>query len=427
MFGSNFVLSSAAVVTAQPLNFLFCIGSIGSTLRHNIAVTADDGTDLGGGIVTRSNVNHYADFSLDLRDIEQSIRFGNKDAALHIYLNGKNSQIKNNNRSGSLCKLTELSQDLASPESIKKSTPPYLFHLYGLAGRSNDWNILSGYGSYADSYVRNSIQNGAQISSTAIIVLNVWMYAANSLYNGANVCQSRTDADNPSQFDVSGNVGLDDFIALWIGSGQTHGSAEGYSLYALAEKSDQLFNTLKGATATATTMKQNSLAESNVNQQIKLLFQEGASMFSIPDSCTKTNVETSKMYYSVITRIISQMHIPLIRMLIISILEKDTTATKLYATAVVPQAAQCRPSIFDRLKEELLDGEPNIQRTEFIIRDLQEIYSCFGIKCHDIGLVTKKYQLFTVPECITSNRDDKPMALYQPSTDVHSVRCILFA
>jgi hypothetical protein len=117
----------------------------------------------------------------------------------------------------------------------------------------------------------------------------------------------------------------------------------------------------------------------------------------------------------------TQMYIPLIQMLIISILEKDVSATYLYATAVIPQAAQCRPSIFDRLKEELLDGEPNFQRTEITLRDLQEIYSCFGITCSDIGVVAKDYGDFNVPACLVS-RDDTPMALYRPSTDVQPVR-----
>ena len=108
-------------------------------------------------------------------------------------------------------------------------------------------------------------------------------------------------------------------------------------------------------------------------------------------------------------------------MLIVSILEQDALATELYATAVIPQAAQCRPSIYGRLKEELLEGEPNFQRTEFIIKDLHEIYSCFGISCSDIGMVAKDYAGFNIPVCLAA-RDDAPMALYRPNTDVQPVR-----
>ena len=413
-------------------NVLFSFTAIFVFLCHTTSITyrvaaqeVEEGTtgttDLGGGVVTRTDVEYLADFSLDVRDIEQSIAAGNNNNALQIYLNGKHSQRpqQTTGGGGSLFKLTELSTKLAN-EPITQATPIYLFQLYGLGGRSIDLNRLSNNAAYADSYLRSAIQNGQSTASLATLILNVWMYAADALYKGVNICQKRTDADNPSQFDIGGSNGLDDFIALWIGSGQTHGSSEGYSLYALAEKADRMFIATKENTNLPSSTTK-ALAEASVNQQLKLLYQEGASIFSIPDACSKTNIDTSKKLWSVITRMNTQMYIPLIQMLIISILEKDVSATYLYATAVIPQAAQCRPSIFDRLKEELLDGEPNFQRTEITLRDLQEIYSCFGITCSDIGVVAKDYGDFNVPTCLAA-RDDKTMALYRPSTDVQPVR-----
>jgi hypothetical protein len=372
-----------------------------------------EGTDLGGGVVTRTDVEYFADITLDVRDIKQSIDGGSNSGALQIYLGGRNS----GRNAGDLFKLTQLSTDLSN-EPIDKVTPIFLFQLYGLGGRSMDVNVLSGNGGYADSYVRSAIQNGRWTASTAALVLNVWMYAADILYKGVNTCQKKTEADNPSQFDIGGG-GLDEFIALWIGSGQTHGSGEGFGLYALTEKADNLFVAIDGAIDPVSDNK--SLAESRVNQQLKLLYQEGASLFSMPDVCTKDNPGTPKNLWSVVNRINTQMYIPLIQMLIISILEKDVLATQLYATAVVPQAAQCRPSIYDRLSEELLEGEPNFQRTESILADLQEIYSCFGISCNDIGMVAKDYYKFSVPACLAA-RTNAPMALYKPDTDVQPVR-----
>ena len=408
MLSTNILFSFTAI-------FFFCHAT--SILYCVTAQDVEEGTtDLGGGVVTRTDVEYLADFSLDVRDIEQSIAAGNNNAALQIYLNGKHSQRPGG---GNLFKLTELSTKLAN-EPITQATPIYLFQLYGLGGRSTDLNRLSNNAAYADSYLRSAIQNGQSTASIATLILNVWMYAADVLYKGVHTCQKRTEADNPSQFDIGGSSGLDDFIALWIGSGQTHGSSEGYSLYALAEKADRMFIATKEDTNLPSSTTK-ALAEASVNQQLKLLYQEGASMFSIPSACSKTNIDTSKKLWSVITRMNTQMYIPLIQMLIISILEKDASATYLYATAVIPQAAQCRPSIFDRLKEELLGGEPNFQRTEITLRDLQEIYSCFGITCSDIGVVAKDYGDFNVPTCQAA-RDDKTMALYQPSTDVQPVR-----
>ena len=367
-----------------------------------------EGTDLGGGVITRTDVEYCADLTLDVRDIQQAVGGGSSKDALGIYLNGRNSGAPD----GSLFKLAQLSTDLSS-ESIDKVTPVFMFQLYGLAGRSMDKNALLGKGSYADSYVRSAIQNGKSMASTAVLVLNVWMYAADILYKGANTCQKKVEADNPGQFDIGGG-GLDEFIALWIGSGQTHGSGQGFGLYALAENANDLFSTGSNG---------GSLTEGRANQQLKLLYQEGASLFSMPDVCTKENPKSPKKLWSVINRINSQMYIPLVQMLIISILEQNPEGTQVYATAVIPQAAQCRPSTFDRLKEELLDGDPNFRRTETILGDLQEIYACFGISCDDIGTPVNDYK-YDMPDC-SAAVDDAPMALYKPSTDVHPVRDLI--
>jgi len=374
---------------------------------------ASQGTDLGGGVVTRTDVEYFADVTLDVRDIKQSIAAGNNIAALRIYIGGKNSA---RDVGGDMFKLTDLSTDLAD-EAIAKMNPVFLFQLYGLAGRSLNSEDLLEKARYADSYVRSAIQNERSVAWTSALVLNVWTYAADVLYKGVSTCQKKTEADNPSQFDV-GSGGLDEFIALWIGSGQAHGSNEGFGLYALTEQVDRLFITTDNTDDPLSSNK--DVTESRVNQQLKLLYQEGASLFSISDVCTKDNPNTPKKLWSVVSRINTQMYIPVLQLLIVSILEQDVLATNLYATAVVPQVAQCRPSVYDRLREELLEGEPNFQSTELILADLQDIYSCFGLSCSDIGTVAKDYENVKMPVCDTS-RDNTPIALYKPSTDVQPI------
>jgi hypothetical protein len=387
-------------------------------LTEGNAVAAQ-GTDLGGGVITRTDVEYLADLTLDVRDIEQSMATGGTDTALRIYLEGKNSE----QQVGILYKLGGLSNEMSASSS--NLTPAYLFQLYGLSGRSTtDVTALLADSSYADVFVRNAILNRLQgIPSKAALVLNMWMFATHKLYKGVDTCQKKTEADNPDQFDLAGG-GLDEFIALWIGTGQTHASSEGFGLYALAEQAEMLFTTAEddsGGGGGATIISTNtSFAESSVNQQIKLLYQEGASIFSLPDACTSGNADTPKKLWSVVSRIVAQMHIPLLRMMIVSILEQDTAATELYATAIVPQTIQCRPSTYNRLREELLNGEPNFQRTEFILKDLQDIYSCLGVSCKDIGEVIKGYANVRIPSCLAAV-DNAPMALYKPSTDVHPV------
>ena len=390
------------------------VESLTKLLLPSLALqVTSQGTDLGGGVVTRTDVEYLADLTLDVRDIKQSIAAGNNNAALRIYESGKNS----GRDDGDLFKLTDLSTDLAN-EAIANMTPIFLFQLYGLAGRSVMLEDLLENAAYADSYVRSAIQNGRSVASTATLVLNIWMYAVDVLYKGVGRCQKKTEADNPSQFDVASG-GLDEFIALWIGSGQTHGSNEGFGLYALTEQVDLLFVATDNSDSPLYSEK--DFTESRVNYQLKLLYQEAASLFSISDVCTKDNPSTPKKLLSVISRINTQMYIPLLQLLIVSILEQDVWATNLYATAVVPQAAQCRPSVYDRLREELLEGTPNFQSTELILEDLQAIYSCFGLSCSDIGTVAKDYENFNTPTCDTT-RDHTSMALYKPSTDVQPVR-----
>ncbi len=369
-------------------------------------------------MVTRTDVQYLADLTLDVRDMEQSMASGST-APMRIYMEGKNSE----KQVGVLYKLTELSTELANTP-VSKSTPAYLFHLYGLAGRSTDLSKLSKNGGYADNYVLEAIQNGAATAPMAVLVLNMWMYATHVLYKGMEICQKKTEADNPSQFDL-GTGGMDEFIALWIGSGQTHGSSEGFSLYALAEKSDQLFTLPTTDDSGLLAADNTTLAESDVNRQLKLLYQEGVGILSLSDVCTSENAGSPKKLWSVASRIISKMHIPLFRMLIISILEQDLVNTELYAKALVPQIAQCRPSTFNRLREELLGGDINFQKTESIIRDLQDTIACFGLSCNDIGWVAKEYDGVNIPTCLVY-QDRAPMALYQPTSDVNPVRVLQF-
>jgi hypothetical protein len=399
-------------VATKLLGLLLCLIS-------QVGRVASQGTDLGGGVVTRTDVEYLADLTLDVRDMEQSVATGGTETTLRIYLEGKNSE----RQVGLLYKLAELGSEMASSSTL---TPSYLFQLYGLSGRSTtDVTELLGDSAYAEAFVRDYIQNGIPIASKAALVLNMWMFATHKLYKGVDTCQKKAEADNPSQFDLAGG-GLDEFIALWIGTGQTHASSEGFGLYAFAEQADQLFTKgVDDAGGSSVITTNTSLAESSVNQQIKLLYQEGASIFSLPDACTSGNPDTPKKLWSVVCRIVAQMHIPLLQMLIVSILEQDIAATELYATAIVPQAIQCRPSTYNRLREELLMGDPNFQRTEFILKDLEDIYACFGVSCDDIGIVIKTYANVRIPFCLAAV-DNAPMALYKPSTDVHPVGEIHF-
>lgn len=369
------------------------------------------GTDLGGGIVTRTDVEYWADLTLDIRDIEQNIGLdGGSDGATQIYLDGRNAEPQ----VGEKYKLVQLSTDLSS-QSVSKASPGYLFHLHGLSDRSTDPNKLMENGSYSDNYIRSSITQGQEHAPKAILVLSMWMYASHVLYEGVKTCQIESEADNPSQFKLKMG-GLDTFIALWIGTGQAAASKEGHGLYALAEQADDLFDSINGDESDAI---KDVTSESYVNRQIKLLYQQGASLLSLDGVCTKENPESPKKLWAIASQIMAQMHVPLIQMLIISIMEEDTVLTEMYAMAVVPQASHCKASAYKRLHQYLLKDSPDFSKTKIILNDLYDLYACFGLTCDDIGTVWAEYDI-DIPDCVVAV-DNAPMALYNPTTEVHPV------
>lgn len=372
-------------------------------LAANSVHSEDVGTELGGGVVTRTDVEYLADLTLDIRDMQDVIaNQGGSDAALAIYLDGKNSEPK----IGTKFKLSELSTRLAS-DGVEGGTPQYLFQLYGMAER--DISRLGDHLAYADNYVRSAILVGHEYAPTAALVLNVWMYATHLLYQGLKTCQLMVEADNPSQF-VLGTAGFDEFIALWIGTGSNPGSPNGDSLYALAEDAYAQFG--------------GELDEAESNTRIKSLYEEGLSYLSIPGVCTQQNEESPRKIWSVAAQIITQMQVPLIRQLILAILDKDARKTEVFAMAVVPQAAQCRPSVYKRLRDFLLTESPRFDKTKVILRDLQDIYNCFGLTCEDIGQASDTKGADT-PDCFAAT-PRTPMAQYRPSSDVFSVSFCAF-
>ena len=385
------------------LGSLFALTAVHSVLSQ--------GTDLGGGIVTRTDVEYLADLALDIRDIRQNN--DGSSLALQIYLDGRNSEPV----IGSKFSLAQLSTDLADL-GVSRATPSYLFHLFGLAERSVDPVDLASNGLYADAYTRSAITAGRLDVPQTLLVLNVWMYATHMLYEGFRTCQLKTEADNPGQFDLKGG-GLDEFIALWIGMGQTPASGEGYGLYALSQRADDFFDELDGE---GTDALADIEEESYANQQIKLLYQEGASLLSLPGACTKENPESTKKLWSVASQILAQAHVPLFQLLIHSIMEQWGLSTQTYAMALVPQAAACRPSSYKRLNEFLMRDDPDFSKTTRIVNDLYDILECFGLTCDDIGVISDDYDI-VVPDCIAAT-DRAPMAVYRPTSDVHPVSIV---
>jgi hypothetical protein len=354
------------------------------------------GTELGGGVVTRTNQELWADLPLDIRIIRERIENKKSNEALDIYLNGRIAQ----SAPGVFKSLQSLTDELVAG-SPSDATPNYLYQLYGLAGRSTDFNSLKEQGRYAENYIRAALTEGYEYSGDAILVLNVWMYATHLLYNGIHKCQKMINADEQGLFQLGGG-GMDEFIALWISHDGGTGTSGGSGLYSLTNYAAELFGTESG--------------EANANTAIKQLFHEGTVILSFPNVCTTGDARTVPQLWSVVQRMTSQMMVPLIQLLIDSLMEENAERVKFHALAVVPQVSQCRPSIYKKLKAELLGNTVSFAKNQEIISELQRTYDCFGLTCADIGA----YKQDQVPQC-EDFPINYPMAEYTPTTQVHSV------
>jgi hypothetical protein len=253
---------------------------------------------------------------------------------------------------------------------------------------------------YADNHVRSAISSKYK-AGEAILALNIWMYATHLLYKGIDTCQKLTLADEPEAFNLGGG-GMDEFIALWIGNNEGSGGVDGNSLYGLTQHAAGLF----GATH----------PEAAVNRELKALYQEGSAVLSFPNACTKNDDRAVPQLWAVAQRMISKMMIPLMQLLIDALFQEDLERVKLYALAVIPQTVQCRPSTYKRLKDELLGTTVAFSKKAELLVDLEDLYSCLGFTCVDIGSYTQDQ----IPAC-TDKPASFPIAGYVPTSNVQSV------
>jgi hypothetical protein len=353
-----------------------------------VALVASQGTNLGGGITTRIAVGEYADLSLDLRDIRAFVDANNMNSALGMYLQGSHAEFVAGQR-------TPLKITTDAVSSAERTTPWYLFHLYGLASLSTDPMELEQHKSYAGNYIQKVFTTNLEVAESAILALGLWMYATHLLFDGVAICEMRTRADNPALFNLAGG-GMDEFIALWIGSDQTVATANGHGLYAWAHTIGERFGTAS--------------PEAVVNVRLKALYQEGSGTLTVSLACTSANQNSVALLHTTAVQMTNLMVIPLYQWLIYSLIEQDAAAVKLYATALIPQLSKCRPSTFKRLKSSLLNDSINFDKTNATIRDLQSSYYCFDITCEDIGIFNGDNRL----QCIRKD-EDRRIAGFLPS------------
>eukprot|EP00567_Pseudictyota_dubia_P011804 CAMPEP_0197464996 /NCGR_PEP_ID=MMETSP1175-20131217/64312_1 /TAXON_ID=1003142 /ORGANISM="Triceratium dubium, Strain CCMP147" /LENGTH=940 /DNA_ID=CAMNT_0043001001 /DNA_START=220 /DNA_END=3045 /DNA_ORIENTATION=- len=364
------------------------------------------GTDLNGGVITVTDVSDRALISEDISDMFSLLQEGKYNDARNIYLAGKNSPMydKDGNRLAQMRTLSGLST--AATSGKFDGEPPFAAHVYGLAG--GDCDGSDEHLTYAHRVVEDLFQEEkGTLPAEAARALNLWMYATHELYDGVEDCAAfGVEGVNPEAAGLADNgngaYAFEEFMAFWIGHDQAPGSKEGYGLYAMAQEAAEEFGTVDSGTG-----------EANVNSELKKLFVEMQGVTSLSNAC-RPGSDTAGKLWSIAHRMVSRMTVPLLQMLLKAMNENDTDRVRLYARAIVPQMSRCRPSVFRRLKEGLVDRPYDASKYLQLLGDLQNSFDCLGVSCEDVGA----FRQTQIPQCAGFPKH-YPIAEYSPSTDVH--------
>jgi len=369
---------------SAPLVLICCL-----TINVLNVYCATDGTSLlSGYLTTHTDVSGQANITLDIRDIHRSLVNGNLEDAKNIYMNGKHSDGRNLARY-SLDAYVELIDD-----------PTFLFQVYGLSN-GNVAEVTANY-AYAHRYVQQALagDNVGTLASEAIVALNLWMWVAHKVWDGFKDCKEGAIKADVHAFDEA--------IAYWIGADQRHMKGTGHGLYELATQAEYDFGLRE--------KDSRDLAKANV--MITDLYTAAKMYMSYQNTDENTgscmSPDALQGLYTISHKMISAMRIPLMQKLIHSIQNNHKIRTKLYALAIVPQIAACKPSVHLYLQNKLVEGNYNPTKDRMlVIQLLQQSFDCLGFTCEDIGA----YQSSIIPQCADPS-GLLPLVMYTPDTHV---------
>jgi hypothetical protein len=296
-----------------------------------------------------SYVTSHASIGYDIAHIKIAIGEDQVNEARGVYSNGLNSVMSSQADLRSL-------QSLSTEATAEMLDEP-LFNLFLYSHPSRDV-------SYADKYVDEAFETSADDSLVAetIVVFNVWMYATHNLYKTLESCES----DSPIISKILHD--MDVAAAYWIGDADiTKKGHDGNLLYALNKDLDEHFENLQ---------------DSNKNM-VKLFAKAKYHVFTQGCSHSSNKFE---ILYSLVSKIITEMKIPLVKGLIHSLKSNDKDRVLLYSRAVMPMLAVCNPSDYEILHDKLLNQEYNPKDADFLVDFIYEVLPCLGLSCDQVGI-----------------------------------------
>mmetsp|Transcript_36472 Transcript_36472/g.78754 ORF Transcript_36472/g.78754 Transcript_36472/m.78754 type:complete len:733 (+) Transcript_36472:125-2323(+) len=368
------------------------------------------------GITTLTNVDAISSIAYDIRDMADHLQRNEFLDARRIYEDGKHSKQYDiyGNEEDDLLSLQRMAKGWKGGTFDQfNEDPSFMFQMLGMADRGDSAvDAIDKYGSYADSYITELLNDysSGTLGAQASTILIVSMYASHQLWDGLRDCFAVYNGYN-AEADQTGKINpkqsFDNFIALYVGAGQTLGPDwDGDMLYELAQAGGDNFDMTDGE------------GEAIVNSDIRELYQSIQRTLSEEDYCKRD--ESIEKLWLLSSQIVSKMYIPLVQMLIHSMKQEDEAhKVKVYAWALIPQLSQCRPSVHSKLKDYLLDKKYDKRDFPRILELLQQSYDCLGFSCEELGTY-KEQTNDVVAEC-AGYEEGHPMAGFIPRKDVRTL------
>ena len=325
--------------------------------------SVEEGTQLVGNTITRTDISSLADITKDIRDMDTYCSEDNIEPARDIYKDGKHGEYS--------------LRYLATHAHHFNNDFIFAFQMYGLSGGKPE--DAANYELFASQYIDKLFDEGK--CGTAVLAsleLITWMHVS---YVNWDILRSCSIAADPEFDNLAAGVDnlpgkADQIVAYWVGSiqGDSDGT-EGYSLYSKANIVGDLFGT-------------NVISGSRVNKNILNDYEIISGILSQENACVSdyTKLRTSEALWPALVDISRQMLVPQIQQLIYAMLEENLDGIGVHARIVIPQLSQCRYSNYKFLKEVLLDNLYDPSKFHKTLKALQSSYSCLGLSCQDIGI-----------------------------------------
>lgn len=114
--------------------------------------------------------------------------------------------------------------------------------------------------------------------------------------------------------------------------------------------------------------------------------------------------------------LVTLMAVPLLRCLLYYMSTNEPVMVKVYAVAVLPLFSVCAPSVYNELKDELIDHDGLGIQKNYLYSKIQTMYSCLGLTCDLVGSMLSDEAL----QCDDSS-EIKSLAGYRFNTGLNDV------